>query len=100
MDKTGFPAGRTAIVVLYFVVLMLPIYWLLNMSFRDTADILAHFEIFPSSVLDGDSPPDYLLIFAWSFFDEIRKKNGKYLARGGRMILPLPEVLIFPPPAS
>jgi methylation protein EvaC len=60
----------------------------------------SHFEIFPSSVLDGDSPPDYLLIFAWSFFDEIRKKNGKYLAKGGRMILPLPEVLIFPPPAS
>jgi SAM-dependent methyltransferase len=60
----------------------------------------SHFEIFPSSVLDGDSPPDYLLIFAWSFFDEIRRKNGKYLAKGGRMILPLPEVLIFPPPAS
>ena len=48
MDKTGFPAGKTAIVVFYFVVLMLPIYWLLNMSFRDTADILAHFEIIPS----------------------------------------------------
>jgi methylation protein EvaC len=60
----------------------------------------SHFEIFPSSVLDCDSPPDYLLIFAWSFFDEIRNKNRKYLAQGGRMILPLPEVLIFPPPGS
>jgi methylation protein EvaC len=57
----------------------------------------SHFEIFPSSILDRDDPPDYLLIFAWSFFDEIRKKNSKYLARGGRMILPLPEVSIFPP---
>ena len=60
----------------------------------------SHFEIFPSSVLDRGNAPDYLLIFAWSFFDEIRKKNGNYLAKGGRMILPLPEVSIFPPPAS
>ena len=60
----------------------------------------SHFEIFPSSILEGENPPDYLLIFAWSFFDEIRKRNGSYLASGGRMILPLPEVSIFPPPAS
>jgi methylation protein EvaC len=60
----------------------------------------SHFEIFPGSILEGGHPPDYLLIFAWSFFDEIRKRNGNYLARGGRMILPLPEVSIFPPPAS
>jgi methylation protein EvaC len=58
----------------------------------------SHFEIFPSSILDRDNPPDYLLIFAWSFFDEIRKKNGNYLAGGGRMILPLPQISIFPPP--
>jgi SAM-dependent methyltransferase len=59
----------------------------------------SHFEIFPSSILERDDPPDYLLIFAWSFFDEIRKKNGNYLAKGGHMILPLPEVSIFPPRA-
>jgi methylation protein EvaC len=59
----------------------------------------SHFEIFPSSILDRGDAPDYLLIFAWSFFDEIRKKNGNYLAKGGRMILPLPEVSIFPPSA-
>jgi methylation protein EvaC len=59
----------------------------------------SHFEIFPSSILERGNAPDYLLIFAWSFFDEIRKKNGNYLAKGGRMILPLPEVSIFPPPA-
>jgi methylation protein EvaC len=57
----------------------------------------SHFEIFPSSVLERDDRPDYLLVFAWSFFEEIRNKNSKYLAKGGRMILPLPEVSIFPP---
>jgi hypothetical protein len=58
---------------------------------------ISHFEIFPSSILDRDDPPDYLLIFAWSFFDEIRKRNESYLAKGGRMILPLPKLSIFPP---
>ena len=50
----------------------------------------SHFEIHPSSILDRPDPPDYLLIFAWSFFDEIRKRNAKYLDAGGQMILPLP----------
>jgi len=55
-----------------------------------------HFEIHPSSVLGLPSAPDYLLIFAWSFLDEIVKRNTKYLERGGRMIVPLPEVGIMP----
>lgn len=58
---------------------------------------ISHFEIFPSSILDRDDPPDYLLIFAWSFFDEIQKRNESYLAKGGRMLLPLPKLSIFPP---
>ncbi|MBR0688854.1 class I SAM-dependent methyltransferase [Bradyrhizobium manausense] len=57
----------------------------------------SHFQIHPSSILGSDNPPDYLLVFAWSFFDEIRKRNAAYLEKGGRMILPLPEVSIFPP---
>jgi methylation protein EvaC len=59
----------------------------------------SHFQVFPSSILDRDDPPDYLLIFAWSFLDEIRKKNEDYLAKGGGMILPLPKVSIFSSPA-
>ena len=57
----------------------------------------SHLEIHPSSVLSQGNPPDYLLIFAWSFFDEIRKRNSSYLDNGGRMILPLPRISIFPP---
>jgi hypothetical protein len=56
----------------------------------------SHFLIRPSSVLREPNPPDYLLIFAWSFFAEICKRNEDYLARGGRMILPLPNVSIHP----
>ncbi len=56
----------------------------------------SHLEIFPSKVLEGANPPDYLLVFAWSFFEEIRRRNLHYLERGGRMILPLPDVSVFP----
>jgi len=56
----------------------------------------SHFEIHPSSILDRPDPPDHLLIFAWSFFDEIRKRNAKYLETGGQMILPLPDVRVVP----
>ena len=39
--------------------------------------------------------PDYILIFAWSFFNEIIEKNIKYLHEGVKFIIPLPEVKII-----
>ena len=56
----------------------------------------SHLEIFPSSILLGKNAPDYVLVFAWSFFDEILKRNKNYIKAGGRMILPLPKVKIYP----
>jgi hypothetical protein len=56
----------------------------------------SHFEIYSNSILKKSELPDYLLIFAWSFFDEIRKKNTNYLTNGGQMIIPLPEISLFP----
>lgn len=56
----------------------------------------SHFEIHASSILDQPNPPDYLLIFAWSFLDEIMKKTRNYIERGGRVIVPLPDVTVFP----
>ena len=58
----------------------------------------SHFEICTNSILEKSELPDYLLIFAWSFFNEIRKKNSDYLTNGGHMILPLPEISLFPQP--
>jgi len=56
----------------------------------------SHLEIFPSSILAGDEAPDYVLVFAWSFFDEILKRNQSFIEGGGKMILPLPTVRIYP----
>jgi methylation protein EvaC len=54
----------------------------------------SHFEIKPSVALLGPDAPDYVLVFAWSFLDEIARKNQHYRNNGGRMIVPLPEVKI------
>jgi methylation protein EvaC len=45
-------------------------------------------------------PPDYLLVFAWSFFNEIAGKCRDYLSSGGRLMVPLPEVRVTLYPMS
>ena len=58
----------------------------------------SNFPIRASSVLAESDAPDYVLIFAWSFFDEIVSKHQLYLANGGSFIIPLPQVSIFNSP--
>jgi SAM-dependent methyltransferase len=40
--------------------------------------------------------PDYLLVLAWNFFDEIRAQMSEFEAQGGRWIVPLPVPRILP----
>jgi len=58
----------------------------------------SHLEIRPREVLDTDRRPDYVLVFAWSFFEEIRRRNSAYLSSGGKMILPLPKLQVVSAP--
>jgi SAM-dependent methyltransferase len=53
-----------------------------------------HLKICPSDVLNTADRPDYCLVFAWSFIQEIKKKNIGYLQKGGKFIVPLPEVKV------
>lgn len=40
--------------------------------------------------------PDYLLVLAWNFFDEIREQMADFEARGGKFIVPLPMPVVIP----
>ena len=42
-----------------------------------------------------DDPPDYLLILAWNFADSIMAKQRPFAERGGRFIVPLPNVEVY-----
>lgn len=55
-----------------------------------------HIPIKPWPMGEG-APPDYALVFAWPFIEEIEKRRKEYLARGGRFIVPLPEVRVSGP---
>jgi glycerol transport system permease protein len=41
---------RSAALLVYFIMLVVPIYWMLNMSLRSNADILSTFSLYPSNI--------------------------------------------------
>lgn len=54
-----------------------------------------HVKIVSAGSLYGKNRPDYVLLFAWSFYNEIAKKHKKFLDNGGKFIIPLPKVKII-----
>jgi hypothetical protein len=48
-----------------------------------------HIPVKPVATLESE-PPDYLLILAWNFADEIMASQAGFAERGGRFILPIP----------
>ncbi len=54
-----------------------------------------HQKIISSEILKTHKRPDFIILFAWAFSDEIIKKNKKYLEQGGKFIVPLPSPRII-----
>ncbi len=53
-----------------------------------------HLPIKTWDAIDQLNLPDYIVLFAWAFTDEVLNKRRDYINRGGKFILPLPKVKI------
>lgn len=51
-----------------------------------------HIEIKPPEALDEGPLPDYLLVHAWNFRDEILAKLQPYMAEGVQVVIPIPRL--------
>lgn len=54
-----------------------------------------HIPVVPAEIL-LEKQPDILVILAWNFADVIMEKNAAFAEKGGRFLVPVPEVRLHP----
>jgi len=55
-----------------------------------------HVPITSWDAVTGSGFPDYAVLFAWAFTDEVIKKRQDFVRGGGKFIIPLPQVRLYP----
>ena len=55
----------------------------------------SHIPVVSSDVLSLDVVPEYMIILAWNFAEQIMKNNDNYLKKGGHFIVPLPNLQVY-----
>ena len=55
-----------------------------------------HIPVVPTERLLEDQP-EYVLLLAWNFAEEVMDQQSEYRGKGGRFILPVPEVRVVEP---
>jgi len=59
---------------------------------RDRNVLTAFFD--PAKI--DETKPDYLLILPWNFRDEVIKQMAHIRSWGGKFVVPIPEVRVYP----
>ncbi len=54
-----------------------------------------HIPVVPAEIL-LEKQPDILVILAWNFAEVIMEKNADFAKKGGRFLVPVPEVRLYP----
>lgn len=54
-----------------------------------------HIPVYPEEKLNEDKDLDYLVLFAWTYREELLKKLDKYKKRGVKIIIPFPLIEII-----
>ena len=53
-----------------------------------------HIPVLPPEAIH-ERKPDYVVIFAWRYYEPIVKKNPRFLSDGGHFVVPMPELRIL-----
>ena len=53
-----------------------------------------HIPVLPSTVL-YDRRPNYVLVLAWRYLEQIKIRHNEFINEGGRFVVPLPDLKII-----